>query len=176
MFVRRGRNHANRCRCLPGAARDGLEQHFRRCRRVVRELPPWRLELRLFFIRAMLGYRARLGGKLCAEPLPGNRLWVIGWKLEQSRGTQALSAGLLGERRTSPRRLQIGFSIAAEASSGHASDHCCHNRAGRDGVVERPRRCRCVVRNFAMGQRKLRLFLLRSVLGHRARHRRILPT
>jgi hypothetical protein len=30
--------------------------------------------------------------------------------------------------------------------------------------------------NFTMGQRKLRLFLLRSVLGHRARHRRILPT
>ena len=175
MFVRRGRNHANRCRCLPGAARDGLEQHFRRCRRVVRELPPRRLELRLFFIRAMLGDRARLGRILRAEPLPGNGLRVVRWKLEWSQGSEALSAELLGARRALPPRLQVGFSIAAEASR-HASDHCCHSRAGRDGVVERPRRCRFLVRNLSMGQHKLRLFLLRSVLGHRPRHRRVLPT
>ena len=33
-----------------------------------------------------------------------------------------------------------------------------------------------LVRNLPTGQHKLRLFLLRSVLGHRARHRRVLPT
>src|SRR6266550_867874 len=58
----------------------------------------------------------------------------------------------------------------------HASDHPRLNRAGRNLLVEYPCRCRCVVCNVQMGRCELRLFLVRAMLGHGARHRWILPT
>jgi hypothetical protein len=94
----RGGNHANDHRCLAGAAGDGLDEHLCRCGPVVCELPPRRLELRIFFSRAMLGHRARRWQCiLCPEPLPGDGLRDVGWKLEYSQPAEALSAQLLKE-------------------------------------------------------------------------------
>ena len=80
---------------VAGAARDGVDGRPRQCRRVVRELPARRFELRLFFGRAMLGHRARpRRWILRPKPLPGDGLRV-GRKLEYSQ-LETLSAQLLG--------------------------------------------------------------------------------
>jgi len=114
-----------------------------------------------------------LAGYCGAEPLPGNRLWFFGWKLGQSRDTQALSAGVLGERRLAAG-LQMGLASPQRRASRQAVIVATIALAG--GAVERPCRCRLLVRNLSMGQHKLRLLLLGSVLGHRAGHRWVLPT
>jgi hypothetical protein len=95
------RQSANNHRCRAGAARRGVDGRLRQCRRVVRERHPRRLELRLFFSRAMLGHRTRpRRWILRPEPLPGDGLRV-GRKLEFSQPVAARSAQLL-ERQTRP--------------------------------------------------------------------------
>jgi hypothetical protein len=62
---------------------------------MVRELSPWRLQLRLFFGQLVLGHRARpRRWILRPEPLPGDGLRV-GRKLEYSQVAEALPAQLL---------------------------------------------------------------------------------
>src|SRR5262249_15843434 len=91
----RGGNHANDRSCVTRAGRNVFDQHRRRCRVLVRELPTGCLKLRLFLVRAMLGHGSRPGGILRAESIPRDSLWDGRRRLGHPQHAEALSARLL---------------------------------------------------------------------------------
>ena len=86
---------------------------------MVRELSPWRLQLRLFFGQLVLGHRARpRRWILRPEPLPGDGLRV-GRKLEYSQVAEALPAQLLGRVLIKTRRSDVRFRGNAQLQPFH---------------------------------------------------------